>query len=213
MAGFSDFKNLGGLSVGDWPLAPKIALLMGVFLLVIGVLVGAVWYPIYQDIEDKKTQEETLKAEWIKKKKLAVNAEPYRRQLDEINRQFGVLLKQLPNRAEMDQLLAEVNQAGLGRGLQFELFKPGVEVVRDFYAEQPISIKVSGRYDDIGAFSEDLGKMPRIVSLTNLQIDANKDNSGPLKFDATVLTYRYLDEAEVAAQKKVKEANMRGGQK
>ncbi len=213
MASMSDFSNLRTLSVADWPALPKIAVLASIFLLVLTLIVGLFCYPIYQDIEDKKAQEETLKAEWIKKKQLAINAEPYRRQLDEINRQFGVLLKQLPNRAEMDQLLAEVNQAGLGRGLQFELFKPGSEVLKDFYAEQPVAIKVSGRYDDIGAFSEDLGKMPRIVSLTNLLIDANRDNSGPLKLEAVVQTYRYLDDAEIATQKKAKESTSRGGQK
>ena len=213
MASISEFNNLKTLDIGDWPALPKAALLSIIFLLVLALVVGFVCYPIYQDIEDKKTEEQTLKSAWVKKKQLAINAEPYRRQLDEINRQFGVLLKQLPNRAEMDQLLAEVNQAGLGRGLQFELFKPGPEVLKDFYAEQPVAIRVTGRYDDIGAFAEDLGKMPRIVSLTNVQLEANKDSLGPLKLEATVQTYRYLDDSEISAQKKAKEASTRGGQK
>ena len=212
MASMRDFKNLGGLNeVGDWPPLPKYSFLAFVVVIVVGIVGGVFCYPVYEDIEAKKAQEQTLKNEWLQKKQLAINVEPYKKQLDEINHQFGVLLKQLPNRAEMDQLLAEVNQAGLGRGLQFELFKPGAEVVKGFYAEQPVAVKVTGRYDDMGAFAEDLAKMPRIVSLTDIQLDSVKEGASGLKLDATVLTYRYLDEAEVAAQKKGKDSRVRGG--
>ena len=133
-----------------------------------------------------------------------MNLEEHRRQLAEIDRQFGALLKQLPNRAEMDSLLSDINQAGLGRGLQFELFKPGADVVKEFYAEMPIDVKVSGVYHDLGEFVADVARMPRIVTLNNVGIEADKD--GRLKLDTKATTYRYLDEEELAQQRQAAQA-------
>ena len=133
-----------------------------------------------------------------------MNLEEHRRQLAEIDRQFGALLKQLPNRAEMDSLLSDINQAGLGRGLQFELFKPGADVVKEFYAEMPIDVKVSGVYHDLGEFVADVARMPRIVTLNNVGVEADKD--GRLKLDTKATTYRYLDEEELAQQRQAAQA-------
>ena len=133
-----------------------------------------------------------------------MNLEEHRRQLAEIDRQFGALLKQLPNRAEMDSLLSDINQAGLGRGLQFELFKPGADVIKEFYAEMPIDVKVSGVYHDLGEFVADVARMPRIVTLNNVGIEADKD--GRLKLDTKATTYRYLDEEELAQQRQAAQA-------
>jgi type IV pilus assembly protein PilO len=129
----------------------------------------------------------------------------YTQQLAEIDRSFGALLKQLPNKSEIEALLIEVNQAGLGRGLQFELFRPSQEVVKDFYAEMPIVVKVNGGYHDFGAFAADIGKLPRIVTLNNLSIAPLKDG-GSLTMDATIKTFRYLDDEEIAKQKKIADA-------
>jgi len=125
----------------------------------------------------------------------------YVQQRDEIDRTFGALLKQLPDKSEIESLLIEVNQAGLGRGLQFELFKPGQEVLKDFYAELPIAVKINGSFHDFGAFAADIAKLPRIVTLNNIAINSSKDGS-PLVLEATTKTFRYLDDAELAKQKK-----------
>ena len=126
----------------------------------------------------------------------------HRQQLREIDTQFGALLKQLPNKSQMDALLVDINQAGLGRGLQFELFRPGQVSVKDYYAELPITIRVTGRYHDIGAFAADIANLSRIVTLNNLTIVPQKDKDGTLTMDATARTYRYLDDEERAAQKR-----------
>jgi type IV pilus assembly protein PilO len=128
----------------------------------------------------------------------------YQKQLDEIHRSFGALLKQLPNASEMESLLVDINQAGLGRGLQFELFRPGSEAFKDFYAELPITIKVMGSYHDLGAFTGDIAKLPRIVTLNDIDVSPVKD--GGLAMSAVAKTFRYLDDAEVARQKKEKQA-------
>ena len=130
----------------------------------------------------------------------AVNLEELRRQKEQVNQFVLTLEKQLPSKAEMDALLSDINQAGIGRGLQFELFRPGSTVVKDYYAELPISVKISGRYHDLGAFAGDIANLPRIVTLNNLNLQQAKD--GALTLDATAKTFRYLDEEEVAAQRK-----------
>jgi len=195
-----EFRFLNPNDPGSWPTIPRMALLAGiVFLLVI-----AGWWFLWSDqlveLETKQKEEETLKLQYLDKKKLAVNLDLYIEQLAEIDRSFGALLKQLPNKSEIEALLIEVNQAGLGRGLQFELFRPGAEQVKDFYAELPIAVKIVGRYHDFGAFSADIAKLPRIVTLNNIAIVPGKD--GVLSLDATTKTFRYLDEEEVAKQKK-----------
>ena len=195
-----EFRFLNPNDPGSWPTIPRMALLAGIVF----VLVIAGWWFLWSDqlveLETKQKEEETLKLQYLDKKKLAVNLDLYIEQLAEIDRSFGALLKQLPNRSEIEALLIEVNQAGLGRGLQFELFRPGAEQVKDFYAELPIAVKIVGRYHDFGAFSADIAKLPRIVTLNNVAIVPGKD--GVLSLDATTRTFRYLDEAEVAKQKK-----------
>ncbi|MBV2262956.1 MAG: type 4a pilus biogenesis protein PilO, partial [Thauera sp.] len=153
-------------------------------------------------------EEVQLRESWVAKKRQAVNLEEHRRQLAEIDRQFGALLKQLPNRAEMDSLLSDLNQAGLGRGLQFELFKPGADVIKEFYAEMPIDVRLTGVYHDLGEFVADLASMPRVVTLGDVGIEADRD--GRLKLQAKAVTYRYLDEEELAQQRKAAQAAKQG---
>ena len=196
-----DFRQMDPNDPGLWPLGPRIIVLLGILLLVLG---GA-WYFDWSNQNEllgQKRQEETqLKEEWLGKKRQAVNLDDYRKQLAEIDRQFGALLKQLPNRTEMDNLLVDVNQAGLGRGLQFEFWKPGSEQVRDFYAEVPVAITVNGGYHDIGNFIGDVAKLSRIVTLNDISLEVDSKGSG-LKMNATAVTYRYLDSDEVALQHK-----------
>lgn len=195
-----DFRNLNPNDPGAWPMAPKIVLLLVLF---IAILAGGWWF-LWNDqlteLESKQLEEEKLKQEYLNKKKQAVNLDLYTQQLAEIDRSFGALLKQLPNKSEIEALLIEVNQAGLGRGLQFDLFKPGQEQIRDFYAESPVTVKINGSYHDFGAFAADIAKLPRIVTLNNISIASS--SSGQLTLDALVKTFRYLDEEEVAKQKK-----------
>lgn len=195
-----DFRFLNPNDPGAWPPIPKMAALAGILL----ALVIAGWWFLWSDqlveLETKQKEEETLKLQYLDKKKQAVNLDLYIEQLAEIDRSFGALLKQLPNKSEIEALLIEVNQAGLGRGLQFDLFRPGAEQVKDFYAELPIAVKINGGYHDFGAFAADIAKLPRIVTLNNIAIVPGKD--GALALDATTKTFRYLDEEEVAKQKK-----------
>ena len=198
-----DFRGLDPNDPGVWPLAPRVVFLAAILALTVA---GAWWF-FWQDqaltLEQREAEEVTLRDDWVSKKRQSVNLDLHLEQLAEIDRQFGALLRQLPNRAEMDSLLADINQAGLGRGLQFELFKPGGDVVQEFYAEMPIAIRLIGQYHDLGAFAGDVAKMPRIVTLNNLAIERPKPGE-PLKLDATAVTYRYLDEEELAAQQRAK---------
>lgn len=133
--------------------------------------------------------------------------------MSEIDRSFGALLKQLPNKAEVEALLIEINQSGMGRGLQFELFKPGQEIVKDFYAELPISVRLTGNYHDFGAFAGDISRLSRIVTLNNISIAVNPQaKDGSLVMDAVTKTFRYLDDEELAAKKKAAQA-AKGGKK
>jgi type IV pilus assembly protein PilO len=206
----NDFKGLDPKDVGLWPLGPRITILAFVFILILGAGWWFDWRHQVEEYEGKQQEEVKLKAEWLDKKKQAVNLEEYRKQLAEIDRSFGALLRQLPNKAEMESLLVDINQAGLGRGLQFELFKPGSEMTKDFYAELPITIKVIGSYHDLGAFAGDVAKMPRIVTLNELNVALGKESG--LVMDAVAKTYRYLDEEELAKQKREKaaKANAKG---
>jgi type IV pilus assembly protein PilO len=200
-----EFQGLDPNDPGQWPLIPRIVCLAAIF---ISCVVSGWWFDWSDQLTNlttKEAEEQTLKEEWLTKKRQAVNLPDYKRQLGEIDQQFGTLLKQLPNRSEMDALLADINQAGLGRGLQFDLFKPGSEISRDFYAELPITIRVQGTYHDLGAFVSDVAHMPRIVTLNDINIEAAKD--GLLKLDATALTFRYLDDGEIATLRK----NKKGG--
>jgi len=199
-----DFKSLDPKDIGTWPLLPRVTVLLGVFA---ALLVAGWWFDWksqLEELEGKQQQEAKLKDEYLDKKRQAVNLEEHRKQLAEIDKSFGALLKQLPNKAEIEALLIDINQAGLGRGLQFDLFKPGKETTKDFYAELPITLKITGVYHDLGAFSADVAKLSRIVSLTNVAVVPDK--GGQLKMDAIAMTYRYLDEEELAAQRRAKAA-------
>lgn len=195
-----DFRNLNPKDIGAWPLAPRIATLVVLFI----ALLVAGWVLLWKDqlveLDNKRAEEAKLKDQFIAKKKLAVNLDLYQQQLNEIDLSFGALLKQLPNRTEVDALLVEVNQAGLGRGLQFELFRPGAEGKRDFYAELPVTIRVTGTYHDLGAFAADIGRMSRIVTLNNIAISPLSGDL--LAMNALAKTFRYLDPEEVAEQRK-----------
>ena len=205
---FRDFQDLNPRDVGTWPLVPRLTLLSGLFLVIV---LGGWWFfwdEQLVSLESKQQTELKLRDEFIAKKKLAVNLDLYVQRLNEIDRSFGALLKQLPNKSEVEALLVEINQAGMGRGLQFELFKPGSEQVKDFYAELPINVRLTGSYHDLGAFAGDIGKLSRIVTLNNIAITQNKD--GTLVMDAITKTFRYLDEEELAAKRKAAQAAKAG---
>lgn len=207
-----EFKRTNWNDPGTWHFAPKILVLLAIL---IGIPVAGFFADTQTQLEDleRGAQEETrLKTDYVDKKKQAVNLDLHRQQLREIDTQFGALLRQLPNKSQMDALLVDINQAGLGRGLQFELFKPASsEAQREFYAELPITIKVVGTYHDMGAFASDVGQLSRIVTLNDVSIGTNKD--GVLTMDATARTFRYLDDAEVAAQRRAQAAAKKGGKK
>ena len=201
MAGVVDqFRNLNTRDPGSWPALPKLLLLVAIL---VGVLVAAYfldWQGQLEELEAGRQQETKLKQEYVDKKRQAVNLDLLRAQLREIETSFGTLLKQLPNKSQMEALLVDINQAGLGRGLQFELFKPAQsETTREFYAELPISIKLTGNYHDMGAFASDIGQLPRIVTLNDIALNVGKD--GTLTMDTTAKTFRYLDDEELSAQR------------
>lgn len=194
-----ELRRLDPKKIGSWPVLPKLGVLFIVLLLILGAAYWFIWKDQLARIDTERGKTEQLKTTFLDKKKIAIDLPAYRKQLDDIEKQFGALLKQLPGKSEMDALLTDINQAGLGRGLQFELFKPAAgETVRDFYAELPITIRVTGNYHDIGAFAGDIGKLSRIVTLNNIAISGQNT----LAMDATAMTYRYLDEAEVAQKRR-----------
>jgi type IV pilus assembly protein PilO len=201
----NDFRDLDPNDPGVWPLIPRLTMLLALLI----VLVACAWWFDWKDqlvmLDQRRQDEVRLKDEWVLKKRQAVNLGEFQKQLADIDRQFGALLKQLPNRSEMESLLDDVNRAGRGRGLQFELWRPGTEGVKDFYAELPISLRVTGTYADLGVFAADVAKLPRIVSLRDIAIEAAP--AGSLKMDATAVTYRYLDEEEAAKQRHDKKAD------
>ena len=186
---------------GTWGAAAKVLVLLAVLIAipVAGYLIDS--SAQIEELESLQNTEATLKQQYLAKKKLAINLDLYQQQLREIDTQFGALLRQLPNKSQMDALLVDINQAGLGRGLQFDLFRPAQrELVREFYAERPITVKVAGNYHDMGAFASDVGQLSRIVTLNDVSIQTGK--GGLLTMDATARTFRYLDEEEIAAQRK-----------
>lgn len=194
-----DINKLDLKTLADWPLPTKLAAL-GV--LCVAIVLAGWWFDWRSGMEtlDAAKQKETqLRSVFTTKKNQAINLEAYTKQLADIEQAFGALLKQLPNKQEMDALITDVNQAGLGRGLQFDLFKPDAETVSEFYAETPIRVKVTGGYHDVAAFVSDVSKLSRIVTLQNISMEPAKD--GVLNMDAVVKTYRYLDDEEVIARK------------
>jgi len=196
-----DLKSLDPKKIGSWPILPKFGVLLIALLLIMGAGYWFDWQYQIEQIGTEKQKEEQLRTTFLDKKKQAINLGAYLKQKEDIEKEFGALLKQLPGKSEMDALLTDINQAGLGRGLQFELFKPAAqETVKDFYAELPITIKITGSYHDIGAFASDIGKLSRIVTLNDIGLTGSKD--GNLVMDATAKTFRYLDEDEIAKQRK-----------
>ena len=207
-----DFQDLNR-DVGAWPLVPRVTVLLGLFL---AILVAGWWFYWGEQLDSLTREQETegqLREEYVSKKAQAVNLDLYLARLNDIDRSFGALLKQLPNKSEVEALLVEINQAGMGRGLQFDLFKPGPEQIKDFYAELPITVRLTGTYHDFGAFAGDIGKLSRIVTLNNVAIVINpQSKDGTLVMDAITKTFRYLDEEELAAKKKAAQA-AKGGKK
>ena len=194
-----DLRRLNFRDVGSWPLLPKIATLVAIFAVIVALGYFLDWNDQWGVLETARADEGKLKDQYTQKKSKAINFELYVQQLNEVEQSFGALVKQLPNRSEIDALLTDINQAGLGRGLQFELFKPAAqEKMADFYAELPIRIKITGTYHDMGAFASDVAQLPRIVTLNDLAIQNEK---GVLTLDAEAKTFRYLDEDEIAKQR------------
>ena len=194
----SQFRNLNPNEPGQWPILPKIMTWAAVMI----VMVVLGWFMLlssaHDDLDAEHAREPGLKQDYRAKLGQAVNLAELRKQKLQVEEYVTQLEKQLPGKAEMDALLSDINQAGLGRGLQFELFRPGQVLVKDYYAELPISIRVSGRYHDIGAFAGDIANLSRIVTLHNMNIISSpRDTSGTLAMEATARTYRYLDANEI----------------
>ncbi len=205
-AGFSfqniidDFRTMDPKDPGLWPTAPRALILMGLFLALMaaswGFGAGFGWSAQVEELAGKRADEDKLRTEWLDKKRQAVNLDAYRAQLAEIDASFGVLLEQLPNQSEIGALLVDVNKTAQANGLSIELFKPGGEGRKEFYAEIPIDLQLMGTYHDMGAFTGELAQLPRIVTLNNLDISVGKNES--LLVKARAKTFRYLDEAELA---------------
>lgn len=201
MMTLDDLRRLDLKNIGSWPALPKLVTLLLALIATILVSYFVDWQYQIERIDASSRKETVLRDSFLNKKRQAIDLEAYRQQLRDIEKSFGALLKQLPSKSEMDALLTDINQAGLGRGLQFELFKPAAtENLSDFYAELPINIRVTGNYHDMGAFASDISKLSRIVLLNDIGITQSKE--GALAMDVVAKTYRYLDEEEIAKQKK-----------
>lgn len=202
-----EFRNLDKNNPGNWPWPFKIGALVLMFVLIIGLAVFFIFKDQQEAFEQELAKVEQKKTIFVEKAKLAVNLEAYQTQRTDIEQAFGTLLKKLPTKSEMDALIIDINQAGLGRGLTFELFQPATaEKLTEFYAELPISLAVTGNYHDLGAFASDVSRLPRIVTLTDFVILSSKDpgkDVGLLKMTAQAKTYRYLDPEEINKQRKV----------
>lgn len=193
----SQFRGLNPNEPGQWPLLPKAL----TFAAVAAAMVVVGWFLLlstaHDELDTERNKEPVLKADYKNKLGQAVNLGELRKQKLQVEEYVTQLVKQLPGKAEMDALLSDINQAVLGRGLQIELFRPGQVVIKDYYAELPIAIRVAGRYHDIGSFAADIANLSRIVTLHNLNIASGKDPAGPLLMEATARTYRYLDQTEL----------------
>ena len=197
----AQFQGLAGRPPGMWPVAPR--LLCGVGVMV-GVCVAgyfAYWSTQFEEHERLAAEEITLKDQYRQKMAQAINLEALKMQKVQVDMYVERLQKQLPSKAEMASLLTDINQAGVGRGLTFDLFKPAGVIVRDYYAEQPIDIRVVGSYHDLGAFASDMANLPRIVTLNNMTLTSTKDG---LVLDAVAKTFRYLDQEEASAQRQLR---------
>ena len=205
-----ELRRLDPKKIGSWPVGPKVGVLVLALALILGAGYWFDWAGQIEQIDAEKAKEAELKTSFLSKKKEALDLPAYRKQLEDIEKQFGALLKQLPGKSEIDALLTDINQAGLGRGLQFDLFKPAAEeTMREFYAELPITIRITGNYHDIGAFASDVGKLSRIVTLNDIALTSGKDQT--LVMDAVAKTFRYLDDEEIATQRKAAAKDKKGG--
>ena len=200
----AQFRGLDTRDPSSWPALPRCALLALVAALVTGLLWFLGLKSSDEELEGERARETTLRADYRSKLQKAVSLEELKKQRAQVLQHVNLLEKQLPSKSEMDALLSDINQAGLGRSLQFDLFRSGQPVIRDYYAELPIALKVTGQYHDIGAFTSDIANLPRIVTLNNLAVNpsTDKDRTGSLVLEATVKTFRYLDPEEIAAQRK-----------
>ncbi|WP_159627886.1 type 4a pilus biogenesis protein PilO [Massilia puerhi] len=207
----AQFQDLQGRQPGQWPLAPRLLCAIGVTVLVVGLGYYFYWSDQFAAQERGAREEVKLREEYQTKMAQAINLEALKAQKAQVDQYVVRLEKQLPSKSEMYSLLSDINQSGVGRGLQFELFKPGQEVVRDYYAELPIDIKVTGRYHDMGAFAADMANLPRIVTLNNLTLQTAKD--GSLGMQAVAKTFRYLDQEELASQREARAAEKKKGAK
>ncbi len=196
-----DLRRLDPKNIGSWPALPKLGVLLLALIAIVVASYFLDWQAQLEAIDGAQKKELALRDTFLDKKRQAIDLDAYLRQKDDIEKSFGTLLKQLPGKSEMEALLTDINQAGLGRGLQFELFRPATaESVSEFYAELPINIRVTGSYHDMGAFASDISKLSRIVLLNDVALTQAKD--GQIAMDAVAKTYRYLDEEEIAKQKK-----------
>nr|WP_217346551.1 type 4a pilus biogenesis protein PilO [Noviherbaspirillum sp. L7-7A]MBV0881009.1 type 4a pilus biogenesis protein PilO [Noviherbaspirillum sp. L7-7A] len=208
----AQFQNLNGRHPGQWPLLPRALCGAGVLLAVLALGWFFYWDAQLEDLSQGERREQELREAYKSKVQQAVNLDALRKQKEQVGEYVATLEKQLPSKAEMDALLSDINQAGLGRGLQFELFKPGQVVVKDYYAELPIDIKITGSYHDVAAFTSDIANLPRIVTLNNLSLATGKDNN-LLSMEAVAKTFRYLDKEELAAQRKAEADAKKGAKK
>jgi len=213
----AQFRNLNGLHPGLWPLAPRLLVGIGVAAAVVAAGYFGYWQGQYEELELGAQQEVKLKDEYRLKAAQAINLEALKKQKEVVDQYVVRLEKQLPGKAEMAALLSDINQAGAGRGLAFDLFKPGKVDVKEYYAEQPIEIRVTGNYHDLGAFAGDMAGMARIVTLNNVSLTSQGTglSASTLQLDAVAKTFRYLDPEEVAAQRKIdadKKRAKKGGQ-
>lgn len=194
------FRGLNPKDPGSWPVMPRIALCLFIMVAIV-VALWFVWLSGSNDeLEAERKKEIALRDDYTKKLAQAVNLEVLKKQREQVQQYVTQLEKQLPSKAEMDALLSDINQAGLGRSLNFELFRPGSVSVKEYYAELPIALRVTGRFHDVGSFASDIANLSRIVTLNNIVVTPAKD--GVLNLDATAKTFRYLDGDEVAAQRK-----------
>jgi type IV pilus assembly protein PilO len=199
-----ELKNVDPKTPGSWPWLVKITAFAFMFLVVVAAGAVFAWQGEWDDLQRARQEEEKLRDTFLSKKREAINLDIIKKQLIDTQQSFGALLKQLPSKSEMDALLTDINQAGLGRGLQFDLFKPGPEAATGVFTEQPIKITVTGNYDDLGKFASDISQLPRIVTLNDISVSPG--TTGVLTMDATAKTFRYLDEEELAAQKRASKA-------
>lgn len=206
----SQFSGLDPNDPSQWPALPRNLL----FIVVCAAVIGALWFfwlkSVDEELMAEQAREETLRVEYRKKLVQAVNLDALKKQLEQVQQYVSQLEKQLPSKAEMDALLSDINQAGLGRSLQFELFRPGSVSVKEYYAELPIAVKVTGGYHDIGLFAADIANLSRIVTLNNLSLTPLKDRDGFLTLDCVAKTFRYLDPEEIAMQQKAASAKKPG---